>query len=116
MTLVRRSFITGLVSLMAAPAIVRAGSLMQVKGEKFVLPDLREMLGDTIDHLQVGDTLRIRLPNDFVVRVGNTWCEYDITSPGRVHVVTSMNPPTLYPVIQFRNPADNALGLVPAST
>lgn len=31
MTLHRRSFITGLVSLVAAPAIVRAGSLMPVK-------------------------------------------------------------------------------------
>lgn len=31
MTTSRRSFITGLVSLVAAPAIVRAGSLMPVK-------------------------------------------------------------------------------------
>lgn len=31
MTLARRSFITGLISLVAAPAIVRAGSLMPVK-------------------------------------------------------------------------------------
>lgn len=29
----RRSFITGLVSLVAAPAIVRAGSMMPVRGE-----------------------------------------------------------------------------------
>lgn len=31
MTLARRSFITGLISLVAAPAIIRAGSLMPVK-------------------------------------------------------------------------------------
>jgi hypothetical protein len=31
MTLARRSFITGLISLVAAPAIIRAGSLMSVK-------------------------------------------------------------------------------------
>jgi hypothetical protein len=30
-TLARRSFITGLISLVAAPAIIRAGSLMPVK-------------------------------------------------------------------------------------
>lgn len=33
----RRGFITGLISLVAAPAIVRAGSLMPVKGEPLVL-------------------------------------------------------------------------------
>lgn len=32
----RRSFITGLVSLVAAPAIVRAGSLMPVKAERWL--------------------------------------------------------------------------------
>lgn len=37
----RRQLITGLISLMAAPAIVRASSLMPVKA--FVLPDHREM-------------------------------------------------------------------------
>jgi len=33
----RRSFITGLATLIAAPAIVRAGSLMQVKATPLVL-------------------------------------------------------------------------------
>lgn len=35
----RRSFITGLISLVAAPAIVRAGSLMPVKAEPMIGSD-----------------------------------------------------------------------------
>lgn len=34
----RRGFITGLVSLLAAPAVVRASSLMPVSGAKLIIP------------------------------------------------------------------------------
>lgn len=44
----RRQLITGLISFIAAPAIVRASSLMPVKA--FVLPDHRLMLADYIDN------------------------------------------------------------------
>lgn len=44
MIIPRRSFITGLVSLIAAPAIVRAGSLMPVKAIDIV--DIREWRPD----------------------------------------------------------------------
>jgi hypothetical protein len=46
----RRGFILGLASLIAAPAVVMAASLMHVKAPKF------------------GSILRIRLPNDYVIR------------------------------------------------
>lgn len=57
----RRSFITGLIALVAAPAIVRAGSLMPVKqmigvmeyeGPTFT-PPLHVLYGD----LKIGDTI-----------------------------------------------------------
>lgn len=42
----RRGLITGLISLIAAPAIVRAGSLMPVKAMKLILPTLN--VGDIV--------------------------------------------------------------------
>lgn len=46
----RRSLITGLVSLVAAPAIVRVGSLMQIKGVSLLDPaaELERMRTDLI--------------------------------------------------------------------
>jgi hypothetical protein len=41
----RRSFVTGLISLVAAPAIVRAGSLMPVKAEP---EDIYKLLAERI--------------------------------------------------------------------
>lgn len=38
MTIARRSFLTGLISLVAAPAIVRAGSLMPVRAMVIIEP------------------------------------------------------------------------------
>lgn len=40
----RGSFITGLVSLVAAPAIVRAGSLMPVKADKLSPSEFNDMV------------------------------------------------------------------------
>lgn len=45
MTLSRRSIITGLISLVAAPAIVRAGSLMPVKA---IQPELIRLSDDRL--------------------------------------------------------------------
>lgn len=42
----RRSFITGLVALVAAPAIVRAGSLMPVKAERMLTT--REIIDEAL--------------------------------------------------------------------
>lgn len=74
----RRSFITGLIALVAAPAIVRAGSLMPVKqmiaeiaeyeGPIFT-PPLHVLYGD----LRIGDTITfsgfsaVRSVREFVV-------------------------------------------------
>ncbi len=43
----RRGFITGLISLVAAPAIVRAGSLMPIKAE--IIKPLRQFVVTGID-------------------------------------------------------------------
>lgn len=54
MILHRRSFITGLISLIAAPAIIRAGSLMPVKqmiippGEYTIVIDSLTEMGEMI--------------------------------------------------------------------
>lgn len=80
----RRSFITGLVALVAAPAIVRAGSLMQVKGtilrppydgvsiryiSDYLTTQNAKLLQIDVLYgtLNVGDVVRVRLPNDFKV-------------------------------------------------
>jgi hypothetical protein len=42
----RRSFITGLISFVAAPAIVRAGNLMQIKGYSFDAEAIAESMID----------------------------------------------------------------------
>lgn len=46
----RRSFITGLIALMAAPAIVRAGSLMPVKTIVWSKDELLALLDRRLDH------------------------------------------------------------------
>lgn len=56
MNLTRRALLTGLVAFAAAPAIVRAESLMPVRTE--------------IIRPSVGKFLRIRLPNDFIISDG----------------------------------------------
>lgn len=61
----RRSFITGLIALVAAPAIVRAGSLMPVKRmiEPLATVDAANQIGSQIivnglsNHLMVGDVI-----------------------------------------------------------
>lgn len=61
----RRSFITGLIALVAAPAIVRAGSLMPVKQmiEPLATVDAANQIGSQIivngltNHLRVGDVI-----------------------------------------------------------
>lgn len=45
----RRSFITGLIALVAAPAIVRAGSLMPVNTVVWTADDIAELLSRRID-------------------------------------------------------------------
>lgn len=45
----RRSFITGLVALVAAPAIVRVGSLMPVKTVLWSTDDIAKLLDQRID-------------------------------------------------------------------
>lgn len=45
----RRSFITGLIALVAAPAIVRVGSLMPVKTVVWSVDDIAELLSRRID-------------------------------------------------------------------
>ena len=45
MILARRSFLTGLVGVLAAPAIVRAESLMKVVAPKLVVPEIDDIVG-----------------------------------------------------------------------
>jgi len=49
----RRSFLLGLASLIAAPAVVRAGSLMPVKAPKWIQPTL---IGN-FDGFNIGDVI-----------------------------------------------------------
>ncbi len=92
----RRGFLAGLVSCLAAPAIVRAASLMPVRGLVYALPATNNSLL-TIEMITreavrlftnsnqflhnidrqyadldfaVGSQLRIALPSDYVVRHG----------------------------------------------
>lgn len=55
----RRGFITGLVSLVAAPAIVRAGSLMPVKA--MTMADELALINARIHHamMQANPTIRV---------------------------------------------------------
>lgn len=75
----RRGFVTGLVALIAAPAIVRASSLMPVKawpgGNKFLTPELisEEAVKLYNPSLKMGDIITIswgdpnELPRQFIV-------------------------------------------------
>lgn len=91
----RRTLITGLVALVAAPAIVKVASLMPVNAalqpgdvSMRLLASYDPGLGSTQSYViysskqlfvaglcrcqEIGDTLRIRLPNDFIVADGPT--------------------------------------------
>lgn len=100
----RRGFITGLAALIAAPAIVKAGSLMPVK-PVLILPEYSGPFTAQLDvahgTLKLGDVVRIKLPLDFFVveEVGK------ITENYKLFVVTSdrgtLYPKPLFPVKDF---------------
>lgn len=69
----RRGFITGLAALIAAPAVVKAASLMPVRAiipinrlPEYIGP-LTAQLDVAYGVLKVGDVCRIRLPMDYKV-------------------------------------------------
>lgn len=68
----RRSFVTGLIALVAAPAIVRAGSLMPVKVYLVVDPsDIAELLIRLEERSELFDhqySQRYGQPSDVLVR------------------------------------------------
>jgi hypothetical protein len=106
----RRSFITGLVSLMAAPAIVRAGSLMPVKAVLTEEQRLQAMAGLVAGFHRYMEAEAQRLADIIAnnIMYGNA-SRISLGDNG-VFSVTAVN---LY---EFPNSGDNALGLVPATT
>lgn len=66
----RRSFLSGLASLIAAPAIVHAGNLMPVRAVKWAAPKANTIeLTAVRGHFAIGDMITIHgMPEQYVVR------------------------------------------------
>lgn len=71
--LARRSFITGLITLVAAPAIVRAGSLMPVKHMVWSSDDIAQLLDKRLDVF----TEAMPIPNCYVRYDGYETINFD---------------------------------------